>query len=242
MSIDYEQLKTFVKEAMFTGGGINEPSAPEGIPHRMPAADGADKEQDMGDPEANELYDIALAAREATEQLVVALDDPVFDGAYENAFKASACLRRVLNDLEADGAHPMPQQRVVAPPRDQQRYSSGGSNAGDYAGGAGMGGFAMPGGEGLYQEQALGAKGMTQSQQAQLTRKRATDVASGDILQGVDEKERAILHDVQALLTQVADEGDLESFRPQLQAALKNILDRSNDKNSPADNLGLGEK
>ncbi len=105
-----------------------------------------------------------------------------------------------------------------------------------------MGGFAMPGGEGLYQEQALGAKGMTQSQQAQLTRKRATDVASGDILQGVEEKERAILHDVQALLTQVADEGDLESFRPQLQAALKNILDRSNDKNSPADNLGLGEK
>ena len=46
------------------------------FPHRMPAADGADKEQDMGDEDANNMYDIALAAREAAEQLVEALDDP----------------------------------------------------------------------------------------------------------------------------------------------------------------------
>ena len=31
MSVDYNQLKALVKEAMFTGGGINEPSAPEGV-------------------------------------------------------------------------------------------------------------------------------------------------------------------------------------------------------------------
>ena len=74
MTIDYKQLRSLVKEAMFTGGGINEPSYPEDIPHRMPAADTQDKEQDMGDPEANKLYDIALAAREATEELVAALD------------------------------------------------------------------------------------------------------------------------------------------------------------------------
>ena len=36
MSVDYEQLKTLVKEAMFTGGGINYPSAPVDVPHRMP--------------------------------------------------------------------------------------------------------------------------------------------------------------------------------------------------------------
>ena len=143
MSVDYEQLKLFVKEAMFTGGGINEPSAPKGIPHRMPAADTYDKEQDMGDPEANELYDIALAAREATEALVEALDEPIYDGAYEHAFKASACLRRALNSLESSGAHPMPDQRVVAPPVDQQKYNAG-NMGGDYAGGAG-GVFAMGG-------------------------------------------------------------------------------------------------
>ena len=119
MTIDYDQLKLFVQEAMFTGGGINEPSAPKGVPHRMPAADQADKQQDMGDPEANALYAVALTAREATEELVKSLDEPVYDGAYEQAFKASAFLRRALNELEMAGAHPMPTQRVVAPPRDQ---------------------------------------------------------------------------------------------------------------------------
>ena len=123
MSIDYKQLKSFVKEAMFTGGGINEPSAPEDIPHRMPAADTDSKEQDMGDPKANALYDIALAAREATEKLVEALDDPIYDSAYEAAFKATSCLRNVLNSLEESGAHPMPDQRVVAPPAKMQKYA-----------------------------------------------------------------------------------------------------------------------
>ena len=60
MSINYKQLEALVREAMFTGGGINEPSAPDGVPHRMPGAEPPDKEQDMGDDEANEKYDIAL--------------------------------------------------------------------------------------------------------------------------------------------------------------------------------------
>ena len=123
MSIDYKQLRAMVQEAMFTGGGIQEPSAPEGIPHRMPAADTADKEQDMGDPQANELYDMAVAAREATEKLIVALDAPIYDGAYEYAFKASACLRKALNSLEESGAHPMPTDRVEAPPANMQKLS-----------------------------------------------------------------------------------------------------------------------
>ena len=139
MSVDYEQLKTFVKEAMFTSGGINEPSAPENIPHRMPAADSGDRQQDMGDPKANELYAVALTAREATEKLVEGLDEPIFDGAYEHAFKASACLRRALISIQESGAHPMPIQHVVPPPADQQKYNAGG---GDYSGGAAGVGFA----------------------------------------------------------------------------------------------------
>tara|TARA_Y100001963_G_scaffold48064_2_gene67623 strand:+ start:775 stop:1410 length:636 start_codon:yes stop_codon:yes gene_type:complete len=130
MTIDYDQLKILVKEAMFTGGGINEPSAPEGIPHRMPAAEPSKR---TGDQEANELYGVALVAREATEKLVVALDNPIFDDAYESAFKASACLRKVLNSLEGSGAEPSPEDRVVAPPQWQQPYNAGG---GDFAGGA----------------------------------------------------------------------------------------------------------
>jgi hypothetical protein len=126
MNIDYKQLEALVREAMFTGGGINEPSAPEGVPHRMPAADTDTPEQDKGDPEANHLYDVALAAREAAEKLVEALDAPIYDDAYEHAFKASACLRKALNSLEGSGAHPMPDQRVVAPDKEQQPYGMGG--------------------------------------------------------------------------------------------------------------------
>jgi len=145
MSINYKQLQEMVKEAMFTGGGINEPSAPVGIPHRMPAADTSDREQDMGDPDANKMYDLALAAREAVEKLVEALDEPIYDGAYEQAFKASACMRRALNSLEQSGAHPMPDQRVVAQPPGQQKYTGGSQKgAGDYAGGSTIGAnFAM---------------------------------------------------------------------------------------------------
>jgi len=133
MNIDYEQLKTFVEEAMSEDINIMEPSGPKGIPHRMPAADPSKEE---GDPKTNELYDLALVAREATEKLVEALDEPIYDRAFEQAFKASTCLRRALNSLEESGANPHPQQRVVAPPQDQQRYST---TAGAYAGGGGIG-------------------------------------------------------------------------------------------------------
>ena len=130
MQIDYKQLEALVREAMFTNGGITEPSAPEGVPHRMPAADTDTPEHEKGDSKANELYQKALDAREATEELVEALDEPIFDAAYEHAFKASACLRRTLNAIEAAGAHPMPHQRTVAPPLGQQPYVSGGNMGG----------------------------------------------------------------------------------------------------------------
>ena len=78
--------------------------------------------------------------REATEELVEALDDPVYDGPYENAFKATTALRKVLNDIEGLGAHPMPKQRVVAPPADQQKYAGYGSSYGGYSAGAWGGG------------------------------------------------------------------------------------------------------
>ena len=232
MTIDYEQLRSLVKEAMFTGGGINEPSAPEGIPHRMPAADTQGKEQDMGDPQANEMYDVALTAREAAERLVVALDDPAFDQAYEYAFKASACLRKVLNSIEASGAHPMPDQRVVAPPRDQQRYSGGG---GDYAGGA------MIGADGPALQEAsavsLGRRSVTKGQQAAGAKARGASIAQGDKLAGLDDRERAILQDVEEVLYQVADRGDLDDFRSDLERLLKKMLDAT-----PAQEVELGEK
>jgi hypothetical protein len=119
MTVEYKDLKRMVKEAMFIGGGINEPSAPEGIPHREPAADPT---KDTGDPKANELYDLAYEAREATERLIVALDDSYYDKPYEHAFKATMALRDVLNSIRELGAKPPPEKLVVAPPRRGQKY------------------------------------------------------------------------------------------------------------------------
>ena len=174
MAINYKQLEDMVKEAMFTGGGINEPSAPEGIPVRTPASDISGREQDMGDPKANKLYDVALKAREATEQLVEKLDEPVYDAAYEHAFKASACLRRVLNSLKESGAHPMPDQEVVPPPSKQQKWGNYVPYQGamEYGAGVGIMGLeeqepeAKPQGARAKKMAAAAQSGGTQSQEA----------------------------------------------------------------------------
>ncbi len=236
MSIDYEQLKDFVKEAMFTGGGINEPSAPEGIPHRMPSADTWDKQQDMGDPEANKMYEVALVAREATEKLVEALDQPIFDDAYEHAFKASACLRRALNSIEQSGAHPMPTQRVVAPPSAQQKYT-GTSGGGDYAGGVtvGMGNGAI----GMEEVVNLGNRRVSRDAMAKSTKQQADDIGRGSAMAGVEGNELAVIQDVNKLLMQVADAGELKKHTPALEAVLKNIIRKTAETDSPAEDLGV---
>ena len=224
MNIDYKQLQELVREAMFTGGGINEPSAPEGVPHRMPAADNDEKEQDKGDPEANHLYDVALTAREATEKLVEALDEPIYDDAYEHAFKASACLRKALNSLEGSGAHPMPNQRVVAPDKEQQPYGMGGGMDYYSMGYAGVGDM----GAGLEeQENALkgfGSGMVTKQAQAKGELERSRAIAKGDTLGGIDNKERGMLVQIEKILTDIAEKDDLIRYRASLETVLKNLL------------------
>jgi hypothetical protein len=229
MAIDYNQLKEFVREAMVHDGpgGSMAPSAPE-VPHRMPAANPAPQE---GDETANKLYYVALDAREATEKLVEALDDPLFDAAYENAFKASANLRKVLNILEDAGARPPSYDRVVAPPRSAQKYataSSGPSFGGGDSAAMGMvgaleeveeeAGLDLPtGDEEESAEKAIGAIGtgtVTQQAQAQQKKQSAAAIAAGEELSGVDGKERNMLQQVEGLLTTVAEEIDMTIYKP----------------------------
>jgi hypothetical protein len=230
MSINYKQLQELVKEAMFTGGGINEPSAPEGIPHRMPAADTAGSEENMGDSKANKLYEMALAAREATEKLVEALDEPIYDSAYEDAFKASACMRRVLNSLEESGAHPMPDQRVVPPKATMQKYGSfvppetHGAYFGNSAGLGMVEEEQDPSGAPEGALKGFGAGTATKSAQAMATRKKGQEIGSGKILQGVDNRERQILLQIEKILTQAADQVDLIKYRSVLQTFLTQFL------------------
>jgi len=109
----------------FTGpdGGIMDPNMVPFVPHREPAADTANEPKEP--TEADHLYKIALKARLATESLVAALEHPIYDQAFEAAFKASAALREALNALEAVGAEPEPEDRVVAPAKEEQPLSTG---------------------------------------------------------------------------------------------------------------------
>ena len=253
MAIDYEQLKSLVKEAMFTGGGINVASAPEGIPHRMPAAN---PPQETGTPEANALYDLALVAREATEKLVAALDDPTYDDAYENAFRASACLRRTLNNLIEDGAHPTPEQRVVAPPKWEQPFNAGG---GDYGGGAGY-----IGGAGAHQrgglEEALGdpeEEGAPEAKKEKTAEdelktlgvgrttgttfardltQQGADVKAGKTLGKTEPAELKMIQQINGIVTKIADAGgvDLLVFKAETKTFLDKLLRKAKEMEAKA--------
>ena len=61
-------------------------------------------------------------------------------------------------------------------------------------------------------------------------RERGTAIAQGNILQGVNSKERAILADIEKVLTRVADITDLVAFRPQLEALLSKIVKKAEQR------------
>ena len=118
--INFAGLKALVERQLTEfDGGIMSPDMVPFVPHRQPAADPPiDKEY----TDADKMYDIAFKAREATEELVEALDDPTYDDAFEYGFRASACLIRVLNALIDNGARPPTEKRVVAPKKSIQKY------------------------------------------------------------------------------------------------------------------------
>jgi hypothetical protein len=94
-------------------GGIMDPNMVPFVPHREPAADTANEPEEPN--EVDHLYRAALKARLATEELVKALEDPIYDEVYEASFKATMALRDALNGLESLGANPKADERVVAP-------------------------------------------------------------------------------------------------------------------------------
>jgi hypothetical protein len=103
---------------------LKEFTGPDGAaPYRQPAADTANEPREP--TEVDDLYKLALKARLATESLVAALDHPIYDQAFEAAFKATAALRDALNALENVGAEPKPEDRVVSPPKEEQPLGSG---------------------------------------------------------------------------------------------------------------------
>jgi hypothetical protein len=70
----------------------------------------------------------------------------------------------------------------------------------------------------------FGSQTATQSDQAKASRDRAKDIQSGDKLGDVDNKERAMLLQIQNILTKVAEEEDLLKYRSALEGVLKRLL------------------
>ena len=70
----------------------------------------------------------------------------------------------------------------------------------------------------------FGSKTASQGDQAKAARDRAQDIQSGEKLGDVDNKERAMLLQVQNILTKVAGQEDLLKYRAPLEAILKRLL------------------
>ena len=65
---------------------------------------------------------------------------------------------------------------------------------------------------------------MSQSAQSLATKQKGTDIGKGTILQGVDNRERQILLQIEDVLTDVADKVDLVKYRPILRTFLQQFL------------------
>jgi hypothetical protein len=59
---------------------------------------------------------------------------------------------------------------------------------------------------------------------------RSKAIAGGDILGGVDNRERGMLTQIEKALTKIADEDDLTAYRGQLQTVLKQLIALSSKK------------
>ena len=87
--------------------------------------------------------------------------------------------------------------------------------------------------DGMQEEMTLGTGAVTQSAHATDTKKLSGDIAKGKVLQGLDNKERKIIQDINKILMRVADEGDLITYRSQLQTVLMKYSSTKRQKKQP---------
>jgi len=83
------------------------------------------------------------------------------------------------------------------------------------------------GGELEEQEDALkgfGSKAMSRSTQAMQKKQVGTQIGQGEILKGVDNKERAMLQHVEKILTDIAEKDDLTAYRSWLKTVFANLV------------------
>ena len=77
--------------------------------------------------------------------------------------------------------------------------------------------------EALAEQERLGVKSVSKSTQATLARQKGKDIASGAALSGIDNRERAIMVDLEKIIAAIAEEDDLVKYKPALQAVVDKI-------------------
>tara|TARA_Y100001963_G_C6679178_1_gene399026 strand:+ start:641 stop:925 length:285 start_codon:yes stop_codon:yes gene_type:complete len=75
----------------------------------------------------------------------------------------------------------------------------------------------------LEEQERLGAKSVSKSAQATMARQKGKDIASGAALSGIDNRERAIMVDLEKIIAAIAEEDDLVKYKSALQAVVNKI-------------------
>ena len=78
---------------------------------------------------------------------------------------------------------------------------------------------------------------VTKSNLARAERDKSKAIARGDTLQDVTGKERAILKDIEKVLTYIAEKDDLNSYRAPLESLLGRILKKAKESENDGGNL-----
>jgi len=75
----------------------------------------------------------------------------------------------------------------------------------------------------LEEQERLGGKSVSKSAQAMMARQKGKDIESGAALSGIDNRERAIMVDLEKIIAAIAEEDDLVKYKSDLQNVVNKL-------------------
>jgi hypothetical protein len=75
----------------------------------------------------------------------------------------------------------------------------------------------------LEEQERLGGKSVSKSAQAMMARQKGKDIESGAALSGIDNRERAIMVDLEKIIAAIAEEDDLVKYKSDLQSVVNKL-------------------
>jgi hypothetical protein len=77
--------------------------------------------------------------------------------------------------------------------------------------------------EALEEQERLGGKSVSRAAQATMARQKGKDIESGGALSGIDNRERAIMVDLEKIIAAIAEEDDLVKYKSDLQNVVNKL-------------------